>query len=207
MDLKKILQDNEIREENSYDVVAIGLGLFASIKSLTGIAERIVTAILPPIPLTLISLRNADFSSILAKPNNVIASSLTAIYVNILAKQPTSGNSKIVVSLTFNSKPTPLQLITTILLDFSTIVPSINENIFPIEFFINGEKCFGGDITSQELEDLSYENLEQRTGYYGSTKLIDCADMFKVRGWSGNDNFDATFVVSENGNVEIKKLD
>ena len=87
------------------------------------------------------------------------------------------------------------------------ITDIINENIFPIEFFKNGKKRFGGDITSQELEDLSYETLEQRTGYYGSTKLIDCADMFKVRGWSGNDNFDATFVVSENGNVEIKKLD
>ena len=83
----------------------------------------------------------------------------------------------------------------------------VNEKVFSIEFFKDGERHFGGDITAQELKDLSYEELEQTIGYYGSTKLIDCADMFKVRGWSGNDNFDATFVVSENGNVEIKKLD
>ena len=87
------------------------------------------------------------------------------------------------------------------------ITDIINENIFPIEFFKNGERRFGGDVTAQELKDLSYEELEQTIGYYGSTKLKDCVNAFKVRGWSGNDNFDATFVVSENGNVEIKKLD
>ena len=86
------------------------------------------------------------------------------------------------------------------------ITDIINENIFPIEFFKNGEKRFGGDITSQELEDLSYENLEQKTGYYGSTKLRDCADMFKVRGWSGKNSFDSMFVVSESGRIEIKKF-
>lgn len=82
----------------------------------------------------------------------------------------------------------------------------VNEKVFSIEFFKDGERHFGGDITAQELKDLSYEKLEQKTGYYGSTKLIDYADAFKIRGWSGNDNFDATFVVSENENVEIKKL-
>ena len=86
------------------------------------------------------------------------------------------------------------------------ITDIINENIFPIEFFKNGEKRFGGDITSQELEDLSYENLKQKTGYYGSTKLIDCADAFKIRGWSGKNNFDATLVIGESGKIEIKKL-
>ena len=83
----------------------------------------------------------------------------------------------------------------------------VNEKVFSIEFFKDGERRFGGDITAQELKDLSYEELEQTIGYYGSTKLKDCVNVFKVRGWSGNDNFDATFVVSENGNVEIKKLD
>ena len=82
----------------------------------------------------------------------------------------------------------------------------VNEKVFSIEFFKDGERHFGGDITAQELEDLSYENLEQRTGYYGSTKLIDCADMFKVRGWSGKNSFDAMFVVSESGKIEIKKF-
>ena len=83
----------------------------------------------------------------------------------------------------------------------------MNESVFAIEFFKGGERRFGGDITAQELEDLSYEKLEQKTGYYGSTKLIDCADMFKVRGWSGKNSFDAMFVVGESGKVDIKKLD
>ena len=86
------------------------------------------------------------------------------------------------------------------------ITDIINENIFPIEFFKNGERRFGGDVTAQELKDLSYEKLEQKTGYYGSTKLIDCADAFKVRGWSGKNNFDATLVIGESGKIEIKKL-
>ena len=82
----------------------------------------------------------------------------------------------------------------------------IDENVFAIEFFKNGEGCFGGDITSRELKDLYYEKLEQITGYYGSTKLIDCVDAFNVRGWSGKNNFDAIFVVDKSGKVEIKKL-
>ena len=82
----------------------------------------------------------------------------------------------------------------------------IDENVLAIEFFKNGEKRFGGDMTSRELKDLSYEKLEQKTGYYGSTKLIDCADAFQVRGWSGKNNFDAIFVVDESGKVEIKKV-
>ena len=86
------------------------------------------------------------------------------------------------------------------------ITDIINENIFPIEFFKNGKKRFGGDITAQELKDLSYEKLEQKTGYYGSTKLIDCADAFKIRGWSGKNNLDAMFIVSESGKIEIKKF-
>ena len=86
------------------------------------------------------------------------------------------------------------------------ITDIINENIFAIEFFKNGERRFGGDVTAQELKDLSYEKLEQKTGYYGSTKLIDCADMFKVRGWSGKNSFDAMFIVSESGKIEIKKV-
>ena len=86
------------------------------------------------------------------------------------------------------------------------ITDIINENIFPIEFFKNDERRFGGDVTAQELKDLSYEKLEQKTGYYGSTKLIDCADAFKIRGWSGKNNFDATLVIGESGKIEIKKL-
>ena len=83
----------------------------------------------------------------------------------------------------------------------------INENIFSIEFFKDGRDCFGGDITAQELKDLTYESLEQHTGYYGSTKLKECADSFKLRGWNSDKNFDAIFIVDDKESVMIKKLD
>ena len=82
----------------------------------------------------------------------------------------------------------------------------INRQLFSIEYFNNGTRCFGGDITAEELVDLSYEKLEQNTGYYGITKLKDCADSFKLRGWHSDDNFDAVFVTDENGLTTIKKL-
>lgn len=82
----------------------------------------------------------------------------------------------------------------------------ISGNLFSIEFFHNGQRCFGGDITADRLKELSYKALERYTGYYGGTKLIECADMFKVRGWNSNNNFDATFVIDECGMVTIKKI-
>ena len=88
---------------------------------------------------------------------------------------------------------------------FEYIEDIIGENVFAIEFFKDGNDRFGGDITLEQLNNLSYKALEQITGYYGSTKLKDCADSFKVRGWSGNKDFDAAFVTLKNGEVEIKK--
>lgn len=83
----------------------------------------------------------------------------------------------------------------------------INGKIFSIEYFNNDIRRFGGDITAEELKDLSYDTLEQNTGYYGIPKLKDCADSFKVRGWHNDYNFDAVFVTDENKSVTIKKLD
>jgi hypothetical protein len=82
----------------------------------------------------------------------------------------------------------------------------INGNLFSIEFFAKGNRRFGGDIDAQELQDLSYEALEQFTGYYGMSKLKDIADSFKVRGWHTEANFDAKFIIDEFGNITIKKL-
>ncbi len=74
-----------------------------------------------------------------------------------------------------------------------------------IEFFNHGQKCFGSEIDSEELLDLSYEKLEQLTGYYGLTKLFSIVDTFKVRGWNNQHNFDAAFVCEDNGRTLIKK--
>lgn len=83
----------------------------------------------------------------------------------------------------------------------------IKGEVFSIEYFNNNTRCFGGDITAEELKGLSYATLEQNTGYYGTTKLKDCVDSFKLRGWHSDYNFDAIFVTDENGAVAIKKLD
>ena len=82
----------------------------------------------------------------------------------------------------------------------------VNENKFSIEFFKNGKRRFGSDITAQELERLSYEKLEQHTGYWGITKLKQMADAFKVRGWNPNRNFDAVFVINNGESVTIQKI-
>ncbi len=81
----------------------------------------------------------------------------------------------------------------------------ISGNRFSIEFFHDGVRCFGGDITADKLKELSYELLKKHTGYWGSTELKDCADSFKVRGWN-SENFDAIFVMDENGTVTIRKV-
>lgn len=78
-------------------------------------------------------------------------------------------------------------------------------NKFAIEFFNNGHGGFGGEIDEKELQDLTYEKLEQFTGYYGLTKLLDVADLFKVRGWDNKNNFDFTFTREANGNIAINK--
>lgn len=97
------------------------------------------------------------------------------------------------------------------LCDEELVIDHINDiiggNLFSIEFFRDGKRCFGGDITADRIKELSYKELERYTGYYGGTKLIECADMFKVRGWNSNTNFDATFVSDEHGKVIIKKID
>ena len=81
----------------------------------------------------------------------------------------------------------------------------ISGNIFAIEFFNNEQRRFGGEVNSTELQGLTYEKLEQFTGYYGLTKLLDVADSFKIRGWDSKNNFDYTMIREGNGNVVIDK--
>ncbi|MBR5515589.1 MAG: hypothetical protein IKU52_05250, partial [Clostridia bacterium] len=74
---------------------------------------------------------------------------------------------------------------------------------FAIEFFKNEQRRFGGEINAEELQDLSYKKLEQFTGYYGLTKLLDVADSFKIRGWDSRNNFDCTLICEPSGNISI----
>lgn len=95
------------------------------------------------------------------------------------------------------------------LTDKENVIEWINEIItgrkFAIEFLKNEQRCFGSDIEAEELKDLSYAKLEQLSGYYGLTKLLNIADSFKVRGWDNSQNYDAVFVCQTNGRITIKK--
>ena len=81
----------------------------------------------------------------------------------------------------------------------------IGNNKLAIEFFNKEQRHFGSEIDTAELQNLSYNKLEQFTGYYGSTKLLDVADSFKVRGWDYKYNFDFTFLRDTNGTITINK--
>lgn len=81
----------------------------------------------------------------------------------------------------------------------------ISGNTFAIEFFNHEQRGFGGEIDAEELQDLTYEKVEQFTGYSGLTKLLDVADSFKIRGWDGKNNFDYTIVRETNKTITINK--
>ena len=79
-------------------------------------------------------------------------------------------------------------------------------NLFAIEFFNNEQRRFGSEIGIEQLRNLTYEKLEQFTGYYCSKKLMDVADSFKIRGWDSRNNSDFVFVHDTSGAVEINKV-
>ncbi len=81
----------------------------------------------------------------------------------------------------------------------------LSEDIFSIEYFMGEERRFGGQISAQELGNLSYDFLEQDTGYYGITKLFQIADHFKIRGWSKKNDFDGYFVLKDD-TIQIENV-
>ena len=86
------------------------------------------------------------------------------------------------------------------------IMEIIDGNLFSIEFFNQGTRCFGGDISAEEWHDSSYECLSKCMEKWGIAKLLDYADSFKLRGWYSEHNFDAVFDVDEKGKPTIKKV-
>ena len=81
----------------------------------------------------------------------------------------------------------------------------LSEDVFSIEYFSGEERRFGGQISAQELSKLSYDFLEQDTGYYGLTKLFQIVDHFRVRGWSKKNDFDGYFVMTDD-TIQIDKI-
>lgn len=75
----------------------------------------------------------------------------------------------------------------------------LNEKIFSIEFFCKEDRCLGGEINASDLDHLSYAFFEQYAGYFGRTKFIHMVDNFKIRGWTGKNDFDGYFVQQHDG--------
>lgn len=81
----------------------------------------------------------------------------------------------------------------------------IDGKLLSVEFFKGNKRCFGGDIEAQDLQDLSYETLNNNFSGL-RMNIIDIADSFKVRGWKADANFDAVFDVDSCGEIVIKIL-
>lgn len=61
----------------------------------------------------------------------------------------------------------------------------IADEVLPIEFYLNGEDCFGGEITRADFEELSAEFL---ASYYGYTVEYLSQFEYEIHSWSGQYN-------------------
>ena len=69
-----------------------------------------------------------------------------------------------------------------------------------IEFYKDGVNCFGGEIETSVLDDLTYDSLRFKFGYH------DLKDYtFSVRAWDKRFCFDAHFEKDASGGVTIVK--
>lgn len=61
------------------------------------------------------------------------------------------------------------------------------DEILPIEFYCNNERCFGGEISKADYEQLSIEHLAELFGYI--TEYIS-QYTFEINSWSGKYNIE-----------------
>ena len=77
----------------------------------------------------------------------------------------------------------------------------INGELFVIEFFKDGRDSFGGEITREELDTLSYTSLKGKWG----ASVYPNADEFRIRGWLRDSGVDYTFSDINHQVVIVKK--
>ena len=77
----------------------------------------------------------------------------------------------------------------------------INGELFVIEFFKDGRDSFGGEITREELDTLSYASLKEKWG----ASVYPNADEFRIRGWLRDSGVDYTFSDINHQVVIVKK--
>ncbi|MBO5333668.1 MAG: hypothetical protein J6B37_06105 [Clostridia bacterium] len=63
----------------------------------------------------------------------------------------------------------------------------LTDEILPTEFYYNGERRFGGEITKADYEDLNIEHLAELFGY--TVEYLSQFD-FEVSSWSGKYNIE-----------------
>lgn len=79
----------------------------------------------------------------------------------------------------------------------------LKEEVFSIEFFVGESRCLGGEISSSDLNNLSYEFLKHYMGCFGMSKIFHTVDNFKVRGWTRKNDFDGR-ITTKGGEIHIE---
>jgi hypothetical protein len=80
----------------------------------------------------------------------------------------------------------------------------INGELCAIEFFLDNSARFGGEISVEELQNISYEAIENSSAFCYSEPLFSMADRFEIRDWIGKNNIDGRiFAVDGKGEIEF----
>lgn len=82
----------------------------------------------------------------------------------------------------------------------------ISGNVFAIGFFKDGRQRIGGNLDAEDVCALSYDTLARFVHSFRDIKLIDVVDSLKVRGWMPDACFDAKFIMDEEGNVSVQRM-
>ena len=82
----------------------------------------------------------------------------------------------------------------------------ISGNVFAIGFFKDGRQRIGGNLDAEDVCVLSYDTLARFVHSFRDIKLIDVVDSLKVRGWMPDAYFDAKFIMDEEGNVSVQRM-
>ena len=72
-----------------------------------------------------------------------------------------------------------------------------------LEFFSGGNRLFGGDIDTAELENLSYATLKAYAEDFCLGDLLRKADAFQLRGWNTEQNWNG--IIEPDGTITVEK--
>ncbi len=80
----------------------------------------------------------------------------------------------------------------------------VGGEICAIEFFLDNRARFGGEISAEELQNISYEAIENSSAFCYSQPLFSMADRFEIRDWIGKNSIDGRiFEIDGKGEIEI----